>query len=338
MIARLLKLLLLLQLLALAGLYRWFVHTGGMAPAAALVLACGVLLGLRALITAHNFGLSRRYGSATPAEYAPRLALRVRLFIEEFFATMLASSWTMLWPRVGWRIAPDPVGLPVLLIHGYVCNSGYWLQLSRRLRRARISHYGLDLEPPGAAIEDYAPQVEAAVEELRRRTGSARIVIVAHSMGGLVARAWLRAYGGTVAGEGGDMRVGDMRVGDMRVARVITLATPHHGTGLASFGPGRNAAQMRRTSRAADGLPGQWLSALATTESIVARTLFTSIFSHHDNIVAPQTSAYLPHAKNLEFGAIGHVAIGRDRRVLDCVLDEIALASRPPAPAPAPRH
>jgi pimeloyl-ACP methyl ester carboxylesterase len=83
----------------------------------------------------------------------------------------------------------------VLLIHGYACNSGYWLPMSKLLAQARISHYGIDLEPPGASIDDFAPQVQAAGRALCAATGSAQVIIVGHSMGGLVARAYLRRYG-----------------------------------------------------------------------------------------------------------------------------------------------
>jgi hypothetical protein len=54
------------------------------------------------------------------------------------------------------------------------------------------------------------------------------------------------------------------------------------------------------------------------------RALFTSIFSHHDNIISPQTSSLLPGARNLAFGGIGHVALGRNPRILGTVMRELA--------------
>ena len=70
-------------------------------------------------------------------------------------------------------------------------------------------------------------------------------MIVAHSMGGLVARAYLRRHGGA------------------QVARVITLGTPHHGTALANLAPGSNARQMSRPG----GQPNAWLAQLAASET-----------------------------------------------------------------------
>lgn len=299
MVRRLLILLLLLQAGAVLALAWAIARYAGGAPAAALTLALAVLLLVRLAIVANNFQLSRRMGSPTPAPHRLSPAAALRLFGGEFAASMLASSWTMLRP-VGLQLQPAARGLPVLLIHGYGCNGGYWRPLSARLRGAGISHDAIDLEPITGDIDGYVPQVQAAVERLAALTGAPRVVIVAHSMGGLVARAWLRRHG------------------DARLARLVTLGTPHHGTGLASLGVGANARQMRRD--------GRWLSALAGAEDAPRRAAITSIFSHHDNIIAPQESCRLPGARNVEFGGVGHVALGRTAAVLDSVLQEINAA------------
>jgi triacylglycerol esterase/lipase EstA (alpha/beta hydrolase family) len=125
-------------------------------------------------------------------------------------------------------------------------------------------------------------------------------------MGGLVARAWLRRDRGVLA------------------ARVITLGAPHHGTRLAGLAPGANGQQMRR--RAGAQPESAWLRALAAGEDAATRALVVSIWSHHDNIVAPQTSSLLPGARNIEFGGVGHVALGSDPGVLDAVMREIGAA------------
>ena len=305
MIARILKVVLVLQLLAVAGLWLLAVRFWQVGPGLALLLALALVVLGRALITANNVCLNWRYRSATPAQHRPQRGAWCPMFFEEFGATLLASSWSMAWPGTARCVWPDGAGPPVLLIHGYGCNRGYWKQMSALLRQAHISHDAIDLEPIGAAIDDYVPQVQRAVLALCAAGGSESVIIVAHSMGGLVARAYLRAHGSA------------------RVARVITLGTPHHGTRLASFGFGRNAMQMRRGGRSPGAGGSAWLAALAAAEDGPRRARFTSIYSHHDNIVAPQTSCHLPGAKNIELGGIGHVALGRNRRVLGCVLDEI---------------
>lgn len=306
MIKRLLILLLVIEVLGVlavaAGLRTWL-PAGWPAPVAVLVALAGgvlVLLLVRMLIAANNFRISWRARSVPDAIHALNPLTAARLFLHEFASTMLTSSWYMLRP-VGLQWQPQARGLPVLLIHGYGCNSGYWRPMSDQLRAAGISHYGIDLEPPGAAIDDFAPQVQAAVEHLCAVTGSAQVIILAHSMGGLVARAYLRHHGAD------------------RIARVITLGTPHHGTVLADLGPGSNAVQMRCGS--------DWLGTLDAFETAgdanLQRNLFCSIYSVHDNIVAPQNSSELPGARNLVFGAIGHVALGRHPEIVRCALAEI---------------
>jgi triacylglycerol esterase/lipase EstA (alpha/beta hydrolase family) len=300
MIKRILIVLLLVQAGAVLALAWAAVRYAHLAPLPALACGAALLLLLRLAITANNFSLSWRARSPTPAAHQLAPAARLRLFWREFRASMLTSSWSMLWP-VGLQMQATPRGLPVLLIHGYGCNGGYWRQLSARLRAAGISHYAIDLEPPTADIDDYVPQVQAASERLRAASGAERIVIVAHSMGGLVARAWLRRHGGA------------------HLARLVTLGTPHHGTALARLGMGHNARQMRRGHG--------WLPALSEAEPDARRAAITSIFSHHDNIVAPQESCRLPGARNLEFGGIGHVELGRSGLVLDAVMAEIKAVS-----------
>jgi len=307
---RLLQLVLLVQLLAALAIALAAVRWLGFGLPLAAAFGCGCVALVRLAINMNNFVLAAFFASPTPPAFRLGPLARLHLLAEEFCASMFYTSWTMPWAREGLRVYVDSVAVPVLLVHGYGCNSGYWAHLLPRLARARISHATVDLAPVAGNIEHYVDQVERAVEHLRAQTGVARIAIVAHSMGGLVARAWLRRYGGE---QGGGQ-------GGKRIVRVITLGTPHFGTGLANFGLGVNAAQMRRRS----GVPCDWLRRLDADEDAARRALFTSIFSHHDNIISPQTSSQLPGARNLAFGGIGHVALGRNPRILDAVMAELA--------------
>ncbi|MFT2525974.1 esterase/lipase family protein, partial [Escherichia coli] len=88
------------------------------------------------------------------------------LFLREFRATMLCSSWGMPFLRFDQFSYPDTTSLPVLLIHGYGCNSGYLRWLSLELREAHITHYALDMEPVFGSIDEYAPLVHAAVQRV----------------------------------------------------------------------------------------------------------------------------------------------------------------------------
>lgn len=301
----LLRWLLVAQAAVVLALAAAFVYAGLLRSwPLAVLAACAAVLLCRLLITANNFLLTARFASATPDQFVLGWGARAALFAEEFMATLLHSSWFMARALACERIYPDRPCPPVLLLHGYGCNSGYWTQLMARLSAARVSHAALDLEPVMGDIDDYVPMVARACESLCAKTNADKVIIVAHSMGGLVARAYLRKHGSE------------------RIAHIFTLGTPHHGTSLANFGIGANAAQMRRAG-AGDAPESAWLRALAASETIDQRKLITSIYTHHDNIVAPQTSSHLPGARHIEFGGIGHVALGRNGRVLACLMDEI---------------
>ncbi|MFA9215875.1 MAG: lipase family alpha/beta hydrolase [Sphingomonadaceae bacterium] len=297
MLRRLLILLLLVQAMLVLLLADWLQRHWSLAWLAGIGLGLLTLLLLRVLVSLQNFYQSRRHASPVPPALRLTAATALRLFAGELRASLLYSCWSMLFP-LGWQIQPAPqTGLPVLLLHGYLCNSGYWRPLSRALRRARISHAALDLEPLWCGIDDYVARVHTAVQRLCAETGSAQVIIVGHSMGGLVARAYLRRHGSA------------------QVAQVVTLGSPHAGSTLAALAPGRNGAQMR--------IGSDWLRRLAAADP-QALSRFTSIYSVHDNMVAPQDSSRLAGARNLAMGGVGHVALAWSLPVINAVLDEIA--------------
>jgi triacylglycerol esterase/lipase EstA (alpha/beta hydrolase family) len=289
----LLRLVLLVQLAA-ALLIAWALQHRGVPAWEALLAGAGAVVVVRLAINMNNFVMAARAASATPPEYRLGPAARVRMLAEEFRASMLVTSWHVPRGCARMTVFRDSSGVPVLLVHGYGCNSGFWAHLEPLLDRERISHASIDLEPVAGSIDDYAPLIETRVQALCAATGAAQIAVVAHSMGGLAARAWMRSHGSA------------------RVAKLITLGTPHHGTALANLGLGANAAQMRRDSA--------WLRDLAAGETQDVRARIVSIYTHHDNIVAPQDSSELAGARNVAFGGVGHVALGSNPRVLAEVL------------------
>jgi triacylglycerol lipase len=265
---------------------------------------------VRMQITANNFFLASRYQCIAPDEHCLSLLQVGKLFLEEFRSTMTASSWTMPFRSFRKWIAKNPSSLPVLLIHGYGCNSGFWHKMSKTLAKHSITHYAIDLEPILGGIEDYVSAVHDAIEKIHQETGSVKVIIVAHSMGGLVTRAYMREHGCS------------------RVARAITLGTPHHGTGVAHFGAGLNCKQMQWSHGAGLGVSSKWLRELAESESEDVYRLHTSIYSRHDNIVSPHNSPFLPGATNIELFGVGHVALGFNPDVQARVIEEIWKAPR----------
>jgi pimeloyl-ACP methyl ester carboxylesterase len=191
-------------------------------------------------------------------------------------------------------VAPQAGSAPVLLLHGYFCNEALWFHLQKRLAAQGIVSRAVSLSPAMASIDDLVPQVAEAVDTLRAETGAAQVAILAHSMGGLVARAYLRVHGAAA------------------VAQLITIGSPHQGTKHARLGLGRNARQME--------LNNPWLTALAAHEATHPLPPTTVILSRHDNVVAPQDDQTLPGAETLRFSRLGHLALLDDARVQATVL------------------
>ena len=308
MIARVTKLLLVMQLLAAILLGCLFMAYGAFFLTALLFGISAVIL-FRLLITANNFFLAWIYGSRTPPEYKINFIQGIQLFFNEFKATMLTSSWSMPFCSFSKRVAQKSSNLPVLLVHGYLCNSGQWQTLSRCLIENEITHYAVNLEPALESIDCFVPIIHRAIAQICMETGSDKVIIVAHSMGGLAVRAYLRDHGNT------------------HIAKIITLGTPHRGTVLAKFAKGKNSRQMRLIGNANNGSCKDWLQQLADEEDQTNYDLVVSLYSHHDNIIAPQTSSHLIGARNIPFHGIGHVALLFDKAIQAQVVKEIRSAS-----------
>jgi triacylglycerol esterase/lipase EstA (alpha/beta hydrolase family) len=151
----------------------------------------------------------------------------------------------------------------------------------RRLRAAGVAHVAVNLEPVFGSIERYINAIDTAVRRVHAATGAPPL-IVAHSMGGLAVRAWLRAHDA-----------------DSRINSIVTIGSPHHGTWLARFAVTPNTHQMQRG--------GTWLTALAASESAERRRKFTCFHSHCDNIVFPTSTSMLADADNRHLPGVAHV-------------------------------
>jgi triacylglycerol lipase len=263
-------------------------------PAAAVLGVVGAVLVVHAVFVAASFVVSRRHAWKTQS--LPGLLATVAIFWREWLAHLVLFFIIQPFDRA-WmgRDAAVPGKMPVLLVHGYMCNRGIWWWIAKRLKAAGLAIATVNLEPPGGDIDDFAEQLHARIEALCAETQSAQIALVCHSMGGLVARAYLRRHRGA------------------RIARLVTLGSPHHGTWIAYYGVGENARQMEPDSA--------WIRDLAQSEP-GAPTL--SVWSPVDNFVAPQDSSRLAGARERTVPALGHLAMLFSPLVLEILLNELA--------------
>ncbi len=229
------------------------------------------------------FVVAAGFGAARPPAVRLNASAWLAMFVREWWALarsvprMIFYKWLMPEPRA------VNATLPVVLLHGVGCNAGVWTGFRRHLEARGIGPvYALSYGPPLHTIELFAEQLASYIAAIRAATGAGQVVLVAHSMGGLVARAYLRRYGGS------------------NVRRLITVGTPHHGSMHAWLAFGTSISQLR---------PGNsWLAELNRTAEPPAVPT-ASIWSWHDSMVSPQTSSRIDWGEDIELAGIAHNAL-----------------------------
>lgn len=120
-------------------------------------------------------------------------------------------------------VAPQADGpLPVVLVHGFagfrdIGPVGYFFNVARALRGDRRTVYEAVL-PPFGSTPQRVPALREMVDRALRETGARRVVMIAHSQGGLDGRYLISSLG----------------YGD-RIAALVTVSTPHRGTPVADL-------------------------------------------------------------------------------------------------------
>lgn len=292
MLARLQRALTLSLLLAACA---WLVWWWPRSPALALAGFVAPAVGYAAVLALEFLLLRLAWAGETVAP--PRWSAMVRAWWGEVLQGPRVFCW-----RQPFRSQAVPDHLPpsaqgrtgVVLIHGFVCNRGFWTPWMLELRARGVPFIAVNLEPVLGPIERYEAIVEQAVQAVTAATGRAP-VLLCHSMGGLAARSWMRRHDG---------------VG--RVAHVVTIGTPHRGTWMGRFARHGNTRQM--------GLGSEWIGALGDAAIAPPATLFTCWYSDCDNIVFPVSTATLPGADNRLVHGVAHVDLAFHPRVMREVL------------------
>ncbi len=271
----------------------------GTLTSAIVLAACAALLLLNACVVIVAYAVLRRYAATFPPSGGVARARTWRCTVGELLA--LFTTFVVIQPFEHWWMGTDAVGavapgrIPVLLVHGYLCNRGLWWWLRRGLRARQFVVATINLEPPLAGLDQLTARLSERVDALLAETGAEKVVLVTHSMGGLVSRAYLQQQG--VA----------------RVAGLVTLAAPHHGTQVARLGCGRNAREMQPDS--------EWLRCLNAGAS--PPVSIASIWSLDDEILAPPHTGRLPGARETMLNGLGHMAMVFSPTVLACLEAEL---------------
>lgn len=184
-----------------------------------------------------------------------------------------------------WRPAPmqmvaaDPRA-PLLLVHGFFCNGAVWRPFARHLRERSFA--SVSLQPSYRNFQAQLDDLHLAVEAWCARSGRSRVLLVGHSMGGLLARAYAGRH-------------------PERCAGVVCVAAPHHGTLLGDLIHGVEAGPPSPRCR--------WLREFNARSGERIGVPALNLWTADDNIVVPAASARLAAAPERAVHGFGHMAV-----------------------------
>lgn len=115
----------------------------------------------------------------------------------------------------------DSEKIPVLFVHGASGHPAVWENMVEQLDRSRFQPWFL-FYPSGVWLDMLGSASASYLEELRLQHHFDQLIVVAHSMGGLVARHMIKKYA--------------KQTTRCRIPVFITLATPWQGHNAASIG------------------------------------------------------------------------------------------------------
>jgi triacylglycerol lipase len=218
-------------------------------------------------------------------------------------------------------VAQDRPG-PVLLVPGYGGSTAS-LQvladaLSDRGRDARI------VRPTGSGTQDLRQQAEHlrdAVDAALDETGAPSVDLVGYSAGGVVVRIYVADLGG-----------------GSHVRRAVTLASPHHGTDLASLAGALGSTACPTACQQLDP-DSDLLRRLNADDETPAGPVWVALWTEDDKTVVPPDSGSLDGALDISLQEVcpdvhaGHPDVPSTPEVISIVE---AVLGRPAPEVPPP--
>lgn len=201
--------------------------------------------------------------------------------------------------------AEEPTGrAPVLLVHGFAANKSNWTFLRRDLRAAGFDRVdALNYNAFTADVPAVAAAATRRARDLLAATGSDRIHLVGHSLGGIVVRHAVQLDGLTEA------------------ASCVTVASPHQGVAPARF--------ARWPLAAAQLGPSSPVLARLRASSRRLDTRFVAYYSNLDLLVPGHRAMLLEpalRARNVLVRDEGHLSILLSRRFAASLVAELVAA------------
>ncbi|MDQ3470394.1 MAG: alpha/beta fold hydrolase [Actinomycetota bacterium] len=167
---------------------------------------------------------------------------------------------------------------PVIVVAGTFSPAFANEPLAARLRADGYPTYIFELPTLGTQdINLSAQALDRFADGVRASTGAASVDLVGHSQGGLVARSYVKDFGGAA-----------------EVDSLVTLGTPNRGTAAANLvaflGFGDCAAVVACQQMA---IGSSYLAALNAGDDTIGSVSYTTVRTIHDELVRPVDNATL---------------------------------------------
>jgi pimeloyl-ACP methyl ester carboxylesterase len=205
-------------------------------------------------------------------------------------------DWNNVVPKV---VRPDDD--VVVLVHGFCASAGVFRPLRARLESETGARIATFTHAPGVGVRRIAAQLQRLVERI---PSSARITVVGHSLGGVVARWYVQEMGGHA-----------------RVARTISMASPFSGVLVPPLLVGADLHEQSLLLRR--------LRAGARASAVP----HTSIVAGLDTVVPGHGTACLGAGDIVVLPQCGHNELLFDARVAQIVIDRVKRAWWAKSPA-----
>jgi pimeloyl-ACP methyl ester carboxylesterase len=229
-----------------------------------------LVMGAAVYLFGSYYVMSRHVSTRPAKRHAAAMA-------REFFYVLITQPLVPIYYFAGRNMGPGD-GVPVIFIHGYFQNRSNFWWLARQFEKASLGPlFGFNY-PWIESIDDSTLRLSKFVDSVCVETGETKVILVAHSLGGLIALE----YAHSPAGAG-------------RVAECITVGTPHGGVKWRGPIPGRVGRELRE--EAPFVLDRQ-------SRQVPAPTL--SVYSTHDNIVHPPSTSELASRGGRDLAVDGH--------------------------------
>jgi triacylglycerol esterase/lipase EstA (alpha/beta hydrolase family) len=183
---------------------------------------------------------------------------------------------------------------PILFVHGWSGSASNWNTMIGRFEKdgyakSQLSAYSYNTSQSNKV--DAEKEVKSHVESLEKATGASKVDIIAHSMGSLNSRWYIKFVAG----------------GEANVDDWVSLGGPNHGTETANFCFSTSCVEMR--------IGSTFLKELNAGDETPGAVNYGTWWSPCDEFINPDSSVPLSGATNTETACISHLSLLSDETV-----------------------